>query len=99
MFVKKVPFKPLVPLVRRLLVPVRRLAQRDRQTDRHTHRTSTVTLVPHACQGLMKRTKVQTLRTVALHATIACREDARLKYSWLHSTSLGYSQKVVICLV
>ena len=41
----------------------------------------------------------QTLATVALHATTACTEDARLKYCWLRSTSLGYSQEVVICLV
>ena len=34
-----------------------------------------------------------------LHATTACTEDARLKYCWLRSTSLGYSQEVVIHLV
>ena len=34
---KKVPLKPLVPSVRRLLVPVRRLAQWDRHTHTHTH--------------------------------------------------------------
>ena len=47
----------------------------------------------------MKSTKVQTIGTVALHATTACTEDARLKYCWLRSTSLGHSQEVVICLV
>ena len=46
----------------------------------------------------MKSTKVQILGAVALHATTACTEDARLKYCWLRSTSLGYSQEVVICL-
>ena len=44
----------------------------------------------------MKSTEVQTLGKVALHATTACTEDARLKYCWLPSTSL---QEVVICLV
>jgi len=46
----------------------------------------------------MKGTKVQTLGAVALHATTACTEDARLKYYWLRSTSLGYYQEVVIRL-
>ena len=35
-FVKNVPPKSLVLSVRRLLAPVRRLVQRDRQTDAHT---------------------------------------------------------------
>ena len=48
---------------------------------------------------LVKSTKVQTLSAVALHAITACTEDARLKYCWLRSTLLGYSQEVVICLV
>ena len=34
---KKVPLKPLVPSVRRLLAPVHRLARRDRHTHTHTH--------------------------------------------------------------
>ena len=41
----------------------------------------------------MKSTKVQTLGAVALHATTACTEDARLKYFWLRSTTLGYSEE------
>ena len=48
---------------------------------------------------IMKSTKVQTLGAVALHATTACTEGARLKYCWLRSTSLGCSQEVVIHLV
>ena len=51
------------------------------------------------CYNIMKSSEVQTLGTVAVHATTACTEDARLKYCWLCSTSLGYSKEVVICLV
>ena len=40
---KNVPHKPLVPSVRHLLAPVRRLAE--------THRTTTVTLTAHARRG------------------------------------------------
>ena len=49
-FVNKVLLKPLVPSVRRLLAPIRRLAL----WDRHTHRTGTVTFTAHACRGLIK---------------------------------------------
>ena len=48
---KNVPLKPLMPSVRHL-PPVHRLALMW-QTDRHTHRTSTVTLVVHAHQWLI----------------------------------------------
>ena len=53
---KNVPLKPLVPSVRCLLAPVRRLAQWDRQTriqtHTHTHGTSTITLTAHVHRGL-----------------------------------------------
>ena len=50
----------LVSLISRLVACSPRIVV-DKQTDRHTHRTTTVTLAAHARRGLMKGTKVLTL--------------------------------------
>ena len=58
--------KTMVSFIILLIARTSRRAYVDRQTDTHTHthETTTVTLAAHACQGLIKSTKVQTLNTI-----------------------------------
>ena len=58
-FLALVALKLLVSLISRLVACSARIVG-DRQTDRQTHRTTTMTLDAHARRGLMKGTKMLT---------------------------------------
>ena len=59
----RIALKSLILLFVRLIARGAKIGKTHRQTDRHTDRTSTVTHA-HACRGLMKSTKVQTLSAI-----------------------------------
>ena len=78
-FQARVPLKPLVSLISRLVACSSRInidTQIDRQTDRQTDRPSTVTLAAHARRGLtsseqtLQRQEQQT-ESSECHCTIA----------------------------
>ena len=59
------PLQPLIPLVGRLKAREGRIQKTDTHTDTQTHRTTTVTLVAHARQGLIMQYSTHSTRGLA----------------------------------